>query len=391
MPSAPVSLQPLADYTAPALPTEESLRRFYLRTRAVLLREAEAPFIATDRLEKTGGDLLDAIAPAPACGPFGRDMDAALTEWSAASTSSLRLIVLPPCDENGLIEGWAGRHGHTLVHPPLPSDLISADGPVNSPLGPIDPAGNGILVIPRLEEWFLRHRDGLHHVHHLLDWLSRLERSCLVACDAWAWAFLCKAANAHMVLPEPVTGQPFDAARLRAWFLELAPEQGEESFTFRLSTTGDDVFALDEDGNRCTEYFDTLAARSRGIPWVAWNLWRRSLRSGLQDERGTDDQADNSRIPGEATLWITDPPEQVVPETPDNVALFVLHALLIHGSLDADELAAVLPMDSRSTILSALVKAGVVSHGNGRYACMAAAYPVIRDSLASAGFPMGAI
>ncbi len=386
----PRPLQPLDDYAPPALPTEETLRRLVSRMRESVSRSEEEPFIEPDRLRTAGDEMLDTLVPPPACGPLMRELDRALEDWAADPRLWRRLVVLPPCERNDLIKGWAGRYGHAIVHPPLRSDLVAADGPVNSPLDGLDPAGKGVLVFPRLEDWFLRHRNGLAQVSHLLDWLARIERPYLVGCDAWAWAFLCKAVDTHMVLPKPLTPQAFDAMMLRDWFRELAAEDGTLDRVFRLTSTGQDVFALDADGNLESDYLVTLAARSRGIPWVAWHLWRRSLRSGL-DEEGEDVGDKEGRIKGEDTLWIAQVEDASLPDTIDRTPLLILHALLVHGPLDHEELEAVLPVVGRLAALPAMVEAGFLRLEDGRYSCLASGYPVIRTALSSAGMPMGVL
>jgi len=389
----PRPFQPLGDYQPPALPAEETLRRLWSRARETLASSDgdDTPFVDRDHLRTAKDDVLDTIVPPPACGPLERELAAALDADEAGQARGRKLVVLPPCESGDLIADWAGRHGHRIVHPPLRSDLLARDDPKGSPLDGLDPCGDGVLVFPRLEEWALRHRDGLGHLTRLLDWLTGAERPFVIGCNAWAWAYLRMAADAHMILPAPIAGQAFDARALRDWFRELTEEDGTADHVFRLTTTGEDVFALAEDGETLEcDYLVTLAARSRGIPWVAWNLWRRSLRLGLDDE-GEDVKASKGTVEGEDTLWIAQVADATLPDTTDRMPLLILHALLIHGTLDRQELGAVLPLDERPAVLAALVQAGLVGCEGGRYACVASGYPVIRDALGSAGFPMGVL
>jgi hypothetical protein len=125
-----------------------------------------------------------------------------------------------------------------------PIDLIGRTAQVNLP----DLSGNGLLVIARLEHWFLRERNGLHAVRSLLSELARTKRRDLVGCDNWAWRFIVKGAGADLTLPRPQTFEPFDARRLRAWFATLAQGNDSVTATFRLAGNGDDVLACDGDG-----------------------------------------------------------------------------------------------------------------------------------------------
>ena len=130
--------------------------------------------------------------------------------------------------------------------------------------------GDGLLVIPRLEYWFLRQHNGLHALRSLLSRLACAERRCLVGCDSWAWRFLVKGAGADLALPRPGTFEPFDARRLRNWFATLARDSDGVTATFRLAGNGEDVLACDDDGEPRNAHQRQLAARSGGIPWVAW-------------------------------------------------------------------------------------------------------------------------
>ena len=111
-----------------------------------------------------------------------------------------------------------------------------------------DLTGDGLLVIPQLEHWFLRQRNGLHMVRSLLSQLARTERRCLIGCDSWAWRFIVEGASADLALPRPHTFEHFDARRLRDWFAKLAFDSHGVTATFRLAGNGDDVLACDDDG-----------------------------------------------------------------------------------------------------------------------------------------------
>ena len=131
--------------------------------------------------------------------------------------------------------------------------------------------GDTLLVIPRLEHWFLRNRTGLVMLRRLLAALHLSERRVLISCNSWAWSFLCKAAEIDMILPEPVTFAPFDAARLKDWFGDLAIADGTSAIQFKYSQTGEDLFAAEtpEGDGDSDDYFRRLAAHSLGIPWMA--------------------------------------------------------------------------------------------------------------------------
>ena len=379
---------PLADYKAPSMPAQELLRTLVGRVQALLVRHEPKPFIADDRLKKATMDTLNEVVAPPACGPLLAELDRTVAAWMGEHprVSPIKVIVLPPCDENAIVETWARQEGHQVIEPPGRDALIEVP-PVMLPA--LD--GDGLLVIPRLEGWFVRHRNGLRSVRSLLAALDGNGRQVVIGCNSWAWAFLSKAVNADLVLPDAVTFIAFDEMRLHRWFGQLATAEATGSVRFLRSTTGLNVLELGADGTPKDDYLRTLAGRSLGIPWVAWHMWRRSLRSGDEDKPAADAEAVLSSggedVPSEQTLWVAALDEYVLPGKNEQSALLVLQALLIHGPLTAGHLRLVLPLVGESNIVSVLVKAGFVARDGDLFACQPAAYPAIRAGLASAGLP----
>ena len=379
---------PLSGYTEPSMPAPELLRKLLGRVQALLNHRAAKPFIADDRLKKATMDQLNEVVAPPACGPLLAELDRTVTAWRGEhpAVSNVKMIVVPPCDENAILQAWARQNGHQVLDPPGRDALIQV--PV-LPLPALD--GEGLVVIPRLEDWFIRHRNGLRTVRNLLAAIDGCGRQVVVGCNSWAWVFLGKAVGADLVLPDAVTFIAFDEMRLHRWFGQLAAAEATGSVRFRRSQTGNNVLELGEDGTPKDDYLRTLAGRSMGIPWVAWHMWRRSLRSDEDEGPASDAKAvmsaDKDEVPGEQTLWVAALDEYVLPGKNEQSALLVLQALLIHGPLSAAHLRLVLPLVGESNIVSVLVKAGFVARDGDRFTCRAAAYPAIRAGLASAGLP----
>ena len=164
--------QPLGSYAWPSMPTQESVRRWAGRLQGVF-RHGDKPLIADDQLRKTTRDLLDEVVAPPACGPLERELDKTLAAWIGDPQPAgwLKSIVLPPCDQNDVIRSWAERHGHAVLEPPARESLFVA-----AALDPARLEGNGVLVIPRLEEWFMRNHRALGLVRSLLGSLVRARR-----------------------------------------------------------------------------------------------------------------------------------------------------------------------------------------------------------------------
>lgn len=383
---------PLADYAPPSMPTEGALRAAWHRT----LRRFGGSNNDDDSLMQRGGlerarlQMLDDLADPPACAPVLHALEQNLGAWASSGDGAprMQLVVVAPCDRTGAIEAWARSAGHALLAAPSRSDLLSPDTVVPSR----DLAGDGLLVVPRLEQWFLRQRNGLRVLRLLLAQLAASDRRCLVACDSWAWAYLSRAADAELVFSRPCTFAPFGAPLLHQWFSDLATAGGadDEGATFRLASNGDDVLACNDDGQPASNWLRKLAARSGGIPWVAWHLWRASLQR-VADDTALSQRAARAVAGDRRTVWVVDVDDPRLPPSHEDRALLALHALLIHGSLTSAELGQLLPATGEADVLPALVASGHVRCENGHCSVHPTAYPAVCRALRAAGFPTGAM
>ncbi len=382
----------LSQYAVPTLPTEHSMRRLWKRVMQGIknLRQTESESAVPAReFESATLKALDEVAGPPACGPLLDDFDEALNAWLADPAGSHHyLLILPPCDHNDVLSTWAQSRGHATLDAP-PRERLHEVQRIRFP----ETVAPGLVVIPKLEEWFLRHHNGLACVKSLFAELSESEGRCVIGCNSWAWAFLVKSAGAGLVLPQPMSFAPFDALRLRQWFSELASQETGGGVAFRLARNGTDVLQKTDDGGLSSSYLDQLASRSRGIPWVAWHQWRQSLLTSLDADESPASQTEDDR----RTLWINDEEDASIPldlplplDDQEN-GLLVLHALLIHGSLSVAELSAVLPAPIGTGVIAALIRAGFIQKNGAMLAPQAGAYPAMRNTLKSAGFPLGKI
>lgn len=373
------------------MPTQQAFREMLkrMKLRFSTKIDGDSSILPDGVLVPTPLNILDMIADKPVCGQVIQALHTYLDEWAQCTLESprMQLIVMPPCDHIGNIENWARAQNHVLLAPPSRDELTHTDGLAATES--VDSLSEGLLVIPQLERWFLRQRNGLRPVRTLLNRIAASHRRCLIGCDAWAWSYLCKAANADIMLPSPRTFAPFDAARLRHWFAELACHENRVP-TFRLARNGEDVLACDEKGEPRNNWLRLLAARSGGIPWVAWQLWRASLQVG-KDNAIFSDQTVSTVSDDEHTVWVVDIEDCPLPSGHEERALLTLHALLIHGGLSASELDEVLPATGEACMLQALVYLRQLRFERGNFSVRPTAYPGIRRALEAAGFPIGTI
>lgn len=316
------------------------------------------------------------------------DFDAAVSAWLANPGPARHLLViLPPCDDSHVVEEWARARNLLVLHAPLrlEHDHELASTGMTLPAVPVD----SVLVIPNLEQWFLRRRKGLVRVRALLQAISRSPAPCVVTCNSWAWKFLVRSVKADLVLTNPMTYRAFDADRLAGWFSAGAENSAAGHVQFRLADSGADVMARDSAGELKSKAMQQLAARSLGIPSTAWQLWRRSLMTSF-----TGDGADGTAVSeskNRQVFWIRPIEDVQLPAGYEEEALFVLHALLVHGALSEAELIAVLPDPASSSLLTALGNRGFVEARAGRWSVNAGAYPAIRKALQADGYPAGEI
>ncbi len=369
----------LRDHVRPPTPTDESVRLFSGKVWRFFRTAQKDPFIHADGLRRASRRRLNDLLELPDYGILVREMQSTFEHWVADAEPAnwLQLVVLPPCDRKSLVREWAVEHHHTLLSAPEPDEILDPKFEPHLP----DVTGEGVLVVPQLERWFLRHERGLRVVRILLKRLAALQRQCVVGCNSWAWEFLSTLLDADMVFPAAVTFQSFHAERLHQLFANLAtPDDARKCF--RLSNNGQNVFERKKDQSQVSDYFARLAARSHGIPWVAWHMWRRAIRLGPEDGDKTD-----QKFPDEVTIWITEADGFELPTGSEDFVLLVLHALLIHDGLSEKQLSAVLPGIDPMQILAALLSAEIIDRQDNLFRCTPAAYPTARKHLISAGFP----
>ena len=365
-----------------------------------MLSETNAPFVSKDHLraaKRVAGD--EALTQPPLA--FLRDeLGAFLEPWLAQDDPDdrLRLIVLPPCDHSDLLGEWARASGHDTVEEPTRS-LLDHSLEIDFSFISADERSD-VVVIPQLERWFLRSDGGLDVVSRLLEKLDASNRKCVVGCNSWAWRYLSAVVSATSVLPPGITFEAIDGATLRAWFQQIEPRQN-----IRLAANGAQLLSdQEQDKPRVDNYFQELAAHSLGIPWVAWYAWRRSFRSRTDIEEDPGGQADSDSEQGvqeglpqasgsnePATIWLAELSKLRLPNPISIRHLFVLQALLIHGSLTDDEINAVCPDENHTGAAIALRRANVIERVNGRLRCSAVAFPMVRAALADAGFPLDSL
>jgi hypothetical protein len=247
-------------------------------------------------------------------------------------------------------------------------------------------------VFPSLERAYLRHAAGLGMIRRLLDQaLSGALGRGIIACDSWAWAFL-----QHVWAARPavtLTLQAFDQVRLETYIQRLMDSSYTSQLRFRQSDNGQYVVPpldADHDSNETSDFLRLLAAHSRGILGLAWEVWRASLRTEPDEALPEEAQEQERAIPGR-TVWVTPWGQSEQPSLPASAGhheAFVLHALLFHNGLPLDLLGELLPLSpGQVTETLCRLEAGrLVASQNGLWWVSPLGYPAVRQFLEANGY-----
>ncbi len=393
---------PWEDFSLPAPPPSDvargSLRRVWKSLRELFRNETNGsePKQPGPDGSRPSRDLIQQISPDPDLRPAAQVLRETLSTWlpPAAPTPCIVPLIGPPgCDLADMLQMLGQADGFQLV-PKLDATTILSTDRTDSTALPHAPTTDGnVLVIPRLEHWYLRHQDGFNLIRLLIDRLMSSGGSAVVGCDSWAWAFLQHAIGIEDVLGPPRTLAPFDAVRLENWLRSLLDF---EKYEFRQQ--GDDKSLFPADGAEALEseaqgppgHFKSLAAQARGNPGVALALWRAGLRNRDQD----DENASRASSPAPSKSIIssvsaTDLERPKLPLEKAPIYRHILHAILLHGGLSPATLNAILPFSGAHIrrCISLMRQADILVPGvDDRVRVELTAYPFVRSVLATDGF-----
>ncbi|GAB4271591.1 MAG: B3/4 domain-containing protein [Candidatus Rifleibacteriota bacterium] len=346
---------------------------------------------------------LDWIAPFPAWHEPADEIFSLIQLWleSPESEEFFRLFIAPPGGGLGeILATLAELKGWPVISAPDYDKLMDVDF---SWIENIPRSSDVPLVIPKLENLFLRHYNGLEHLRTLIEKLFHLRQRCIVGCNSWLWKYLEVAMHIGDGFPEPYFQQSMSARGLQDFFCDLEAQPGSNITVFRQSDDGSFVLPveqtaegkLDKDllseyeakkGDFPSNFIKKLAVESRGIPLVAWAIWRNSLKMAPGEEIA-DAARDAAVIDKGYTIWVRPFEKISLPKLPANngqATVFLLLFLLIHDGLPPDVIFELLDFekDLIVSILHRLKKAGILVAERGLWRISWAGYPEVRRFLA---------
>jgi len=400
-------LIPVHDYKSPAEPTSETLRNTLRNVRTWFKETAgqSAPETATNaapKLRMAPPGLLSWVAPPPTWEDALTAFDTALDTWCNADpqTAGIQsLVAAPYSDLANIAVAWGQARNYAIIKPPTPTQILEND-PEWMKQWQQNKAER--LILPHLEQCYLRHHNGLDLVRRLLDWLWQTEVPCLLVTDSWAWSYLKQVHQLDAICRQPLTLAPLDAHALDRWLVILANHDRPKEFIFRQEKDGRRVlrYALEKATETATteektqekpsEFIRYLAARSRGISGVAWAIWRHTLQIAADDE---SEEEMPPKIVDEqgVTIWVTAWEELSLPTLPSGlstVEAFVLHNLLLHRQVREEILPLLMPSSAAVTMqaVKRLQRAGIVQVDGHTWQVAPLAYATVRAYLRNEGY-----
>ena len=373
---------PLEDYSAPSMPTQDSVLRWY-SSALRFFKKQEDDVVTRSSLTRAATNLLDEAIQRPAYGSAIDDLNTEYLGWMSGEdcgSDEVRLIVLPPCDCENVIQVWANDNSLNVLQAPSRGAILE-----QADYASIDPGGDDPLVIPRLEDFMVRHHQGLNLVRSLLTHINQSDRRFFIGCNAWAWEFLKASIFADKMLPSPQTFQPYTADRLKQWLGAMVED--DDSAEIKLKYYGS--YNEDNDVETPFNFYHQLSALSRGVPWIAWAMMRDRLKLEPEDAEQIEDSLQDSD--GRTTLWVSPLNDRTIPAALRSSGLLILHTLLIHGPLTLSELQIAVPAVTDFHVVHGLERLGFITSTDSKMHCDAALYSTVRDELSTAGFPLASV
>ncbi len=351
-------------------------------------------------LQTVPAELLDAIVPCPDFAEPAAALHSAIKEWVEMEKPDFRIKCIvgrPYSWTDKIITAWARENEWRIVEEPDSAEIFSGG---SEWLAGLSKTGTARIVIPRLEKFYLRHAEGLTLIRKLMELLWSEKRSCLIGCDSWAWAYLCKVFKVGSIFSYALTLDAFDDNRCKRWFLSLSTASGKRRLTFRRADNHRLVLpkpdTLNSNGTGALDFslqkekevpesnlISNIAAAGLGIPGVVRSMWRHSLQ--LLPETANSD-TDLNR-----TLWVKPWAKVMFPKVPtpiDRNTLFVLHACLLHGGLREQQLNQILPLTENeiSQRLINLKHEHLIELEDDFWRVTAVSYPWVRRCLNNEGY-----
>lgn len=389
------------DYQVPSAPLSYTLKERFAEVwkRLRASHETSISSLRDDvELQSFSESLLDTVAPEPEWQAAAAAFQEAFTSWFelVPQDRPLIFVVGPPYNGNAdMLTLLAEEQEWRVCAAPAPEQILDQDLTWLTQLED----NSSCWVIPALEQWYIRDMHGLMLLRQIFEryYAGKLHAG-IIGCDSWAWAYLTYIFHGSM--PQAYAAQAFDRNHLLRWFRELAQKKSAaHDLLFRHIKSGQAAFATSTDAaasspdsdDEVKDFFYYLASYSRGIPGIAWTVWRYALRNVPDDNTSVTEDADSSEMQHERTIWILPWEQLTLPQHPEpmkRIYTLVLHALLLHHGLTVPILTQILPYSSSeiTQALLTLTEAKLVEHEEECWYVSASGYSTVRQFLKDEGY-----
>lgn len=398
-----------AEFSLPFEPVIKKAHSFF----AFSLRWFERPKDKQDReissrLVKVPMALIEKVVPSLDYKVPAAEICANLGSWleTTVPDSYFRVFVAPYGGAIGSILTVTAQNNHFLIlDPPSYEDLI---GNNFSWMDKLSASAPEPIVVPQLEKFFLRHSNGLEHLRRLLAKLHQNKQKCIFGCNSWLWQYLESAMQLRGSFGRCYFLQSMSGANLQTLFAVQSQHSGE-NFVFSRQPDNGAINLLQLSASECiefsssqngknkenstdviTDFFNKLAVDSRGIPLVAWAIYRSSFK--VPDEQENKDETPKQRpvalLERSTAIMI---PRLPLPVT-QKIA-FLLVFLLQHDGLTLDAIAEILIMDKAQILglLGLLKESETIFAENDVWKINWQSYPAVRSFLAENDFLLDAM
>ncbi|WP_303290530.1 helix-turn-helix domain-containing protein [Marinobacter sp. SS5-14b] len=389
-PCLPGGLIPLDQWKMPETSVHKTVRGVFkdiVRQLRVGISPEEQAFESLDDLPALSSHKLSRYAPEPDAGQLADTLNQQIAELQMASSHPRKVsfIVAPPF--SGVAQALATTKRRVITPP---DNLLMSEQDVSGWWD--EQLGGDSWVVPELADFWLRHRSGLSLLKAFFARVAVEEAGDgLVGCSSWCWQFWCQ------YLPElhvgPITLAPLTGERLTHWLDYLAAGDGRRQLTARMTHDGRHVLPppSDDPSVKYSSFSNDLACMARGNRGVALAIWQRALRAKPEENAEHEGETPTNG----PKCWVT-PLEQLslpaVPQSAGRQPGHILHALLLHSGLTADQLALVtgLPGPEISLTLARCLRAELITRDEpaNRYRLTPLGYPAVRKYLQSRGYPV---
>ena len=366
----------------------------------------EACYLPNEIEDYLADRLAQRPPPEPYLAAIQNALDGAMMHWISASTNSnclllvssaadnLREILSTALDEwtcplDSLTQWWLPWSARSADPQSLSADLLQV---LNNQITVIQVASEQspsrpLLIIPCLEQCFVRHPDGLEAIGQLVKTIkTHTEYFWLVGCNEWAWAYLNQVCELSAYFDHHCTLPSLDAAALKGWitqatdtmdvrFANPSKEEAERGSELVMGLTADQL----------DSYFHRLASLSEGLAPTAAQLWLRSLdvQEFHRDPESSPPPTASYRAPAAGSILTMG--ELSLPKLPSlhTADRYLLHAVLLHGAMTRQDLALSLadPIECIQPQLQSLFRTGLLQHQQGILRLHPIYYPQVKSVL----------